>query len=64
DDLSGKIEVLGAKFDKLDARVDKLDAKTDHVNDNLGGKIGAVATDLKCHREDTEIHSNYCVSEG
>ncbi len=63
---------LNAKIDKLDsslnAKIDKLDsslnAKIDRVRDELGAKIDAVSVDLKCHRGDTEIHTNYRVSEG
>ena len=67
-DLSGKIDKLDAKVERingdLSGKIDKLDVKVDRVNDNLGAKIDAVAVDLKCHREDTEIHTNYRVSEG
>ena len=65
EDLGGRIEALDSR---LSARIDNLDsslnARIDKVNDNLGAKIDAVADDLKRHREDTEMHMNYRVSEG
>ncbi len=74
--LNAKIDSLDSslntKIDKLDsslnAKIDGLDSslntKIDKVNEDLGAKIDAVADDLKHHREDTEIHTNYRVSEG
>jgi len=44
--------------------IDALNRKIDHVEERLGKRIDAIATDLSAHRKDTEAHhSVYRVKE-
>jgi outer membrane murein-binding lipoprotein Lpp len=52
DGLSQKVDGLDQKVDGLSQRVDGLDQKVD----GLSQKMDGVATDLKAHRTDTEVH--------
>ena len=63
-DIERTREELLEKIEDNSIAIRFLNKKIEEVNEDLGAKIDAVAADLKCHREDTEIHTNYRVSEG
>ena len=54
------IKVLNNKIDSVDQR---LSEKIDSVEQGLSTKLDAIATDLSDHRQDTELHGRYQVSE-
>ena len=58
--LDRKIDNLAKKtderFDLVDFKFSILNDKIDAVEETLTGKIDTVASDLKAHRKDTEVH--------
>ena len=55
--LSDKIDAVDEKLsNRIDAVEEKLSNRIDVVEEKLSNSIDAVATDLKAHRADTEVH--------
>ena len=67
DDLAEKIADNSFKIDVLNTKIEgvegKLSRRIDEVDQSLTQKIDAIATDLKAHRTDTEVHRSYQVRE-
>lgn len=54
---------LNEKIDFNTTMIKALNNKIDSVEQGLSTKLDAIATDLSDHRQDTELHGRYRVSE-
>ncbi len=61
DELVERIDIVEVKLSATDS---KLTTRIDEFETKLGGRLDAVAADLKAHRADTEAHlAGYNVAE-
>jgi len=56
ENIDKKFDIVIEGYSTLDRKIDDLAKKTEERFDLVDFKIDTLATELKAHREDTEVH--------